>query len=104
MRPYKAADIYNKGQSNIYLWGTKLGDGPQVLEKAPVLITPGGFYYILAASHEADTLAKIPKDGEARGDFLSYVTNQKWHEARYHYDPIAQVTDGHCTITLRRHP
>jgi len=55
----KRLNVHNKGQTNIYLWGSKLGDGPQVLEKAPVLITPGGFYYIFADSLEACTRTRL---------------------------------------------
>ena len=34
----KRINIYNKGQTNIYLWGTKLGDGSKVVEQEPRLI------------------------------------------------------------------
>lgn len=72
----KNINISNKGQTNIYLWGTKLGDGPKVMEQAPRLITPNGFYYLLAESLEGDLRKALDNRSEVKGLFIVYVTNQ----------------------------
>lgn len=94
----KRLNIYNKGQTNLYLWGSKLGTGAQVLEKEPRLITPGGSYYLLAESIESDTLAKIPQNGELRGNLDLYLTSQ--NATKYIVTTIifAKVVSGKCTI------
>lgn len=94
----KRFNIYNKGQTNIFLWGTKLGDGPRSVDKDPRLIAPGGFYYLLAPSIEADTIAKVGQDGELRGNLELYLTSQ--NSTKYIVTTIvfAQVMAGQCTI------
>ena len=72
----KRINIYNKGQTNIYLWGTKLGDGSKVVEQEPRLITPGGFYYLLAESLENDLRKALGKQPEVKGLFIIYLTSQ----------------------------
>lgn len=72
----KRVNIYNKGQTNIYLWGTKLGDGPKVVEQDPRLITPSGFYYLLADSLEGDLRKALGKESEVQGRFTIYLTSQ----------------------------
>lgn len=94
----KRLNIYNKGQTNLYLWGSKLGTGAQVLEKEPRLITPEGLYYLLAESIESDTLAKIPQNGELRDNLDLYLTSQ--NATKYIVTTIifAKVVSGKCTI------
>jgi len=94
----KHLNIYNKGQTNIYLWGSKLGTGAQALENEPRLITPGGLYYLLAESIESDTLANIPQNGELRGNLDLYLTSQ--NATKYVVTTIifAKVVSGKCTI------
>lgn len=94
----KRLNIYNKGQTNIYLWGTKLGNGPQVMEKAPMIITPGGFYYLLADALERDSLVQFPKDGEMRGEFLAYVTNQNGTKYVITNNVLVKITNGECSV------
>jgi len=94
----KHLNIYNKGATNVYLWGTKLGTGPTTMDPEPRLITPGGFYYILADTVERDTLAKIPKDGEARGNLHTYLTSQNGTKYVVTTILFAKVSSGKCTI------
>ena len=72
----KRLNIINKGQTNIYLWGTKFGDDPKVVEQEPRLITPGGFYYLLAESLEGDLRKALGKQPEVKGLFIIYLTSQ----------------------------
>jgi hypothetical protein len=72
----KRLHIYNKGQTNIYLWGTKLRDGPKVVEQEPRLVTPGGSYYLLAESLEGDLRKVLGMQPEVKGLFIIYLTSQ----------------------------
>jgi hypothetical protein len=72
----KRINIANKGQTNIYLWGTKLGEGPRSVEKEPRLITPGGFYYLLAEILEAQLRAAPATSADIRGALEIYLTSQ----------------------------
>lgn len=72
----KRINIYNKGQTNIYLWGTKLGEGPKVMEQESRLITPGGSYYLLAESLEGDLRKALGKQSEVKGLLIIYLTSQ----------------------------
>jgi len=35
-------NLHNRGQSEIYLWGSKFGDTPAIIEKEPRIIPIGG--------------------------------------------------------------
>jgi hypothetical protein len=73
----KRFNIFNRGQTNIYLWGTKLGDGPRSVESEPRLITPnGGFYFLRADEWEKKILAALPTNRETRGNLELFLTNQ----------------------------
>jgi len=39
-------NLHNRGQSEIYLWGSKFGDTPAIIEKEPRIRPIGAFYYI----------------------------------------------------------
>lgn len=69
----KKLNVFNKGRENIWLWGNKLDSGPKSIEKEGRLITPGGFYYVLAASMEKEVLEKVGTNGELRVPFDVYL-------------------------------
>ena len=60
----KRIQIYNKGNSNIWLWGTKYLNTKPNIKNEPVLITPGSSYHILAEKFENLIKELIGKDGE----------------------------------------
>ena len=72
----KRINIYNKGQTNIYLWGTKVGSGSKVMETDPRLITPSGSYYLLAESVESDLSKALDGQSEVKGLLTIYLTSQ----------------------------
>jgi hypothetical protein len=49
----KRIQIYNKGNSNVWLWGTKYMNTKPNIKDKPVLITPNGSYHILAEKFES---------------------------------------------------
>lgn len=72
----KRINIFNKGQTNIYLWGLKLGDGPKVVEQEPRLITPAGYYYILGETLESQIRLALAQNADVQRQLEIYVTNQ----------------------------
>lgn len=72
----KRINIVNKGQTNIYLCGTKLGGSAKTVEKEPRLITPGGYYYILAEILESQIHAHSAQNADVKGELEIYLTSQ----------------------------
>ncbi|MBK7362506.1 MAG: hypothetical protein IPJ01_09430 [Micavibrio sp.] len=55
----KKINIANKGQTNLFLWGTQTLGNNKLIEKEPRLITPGGFYYLNAEHIETEAREKL---------------------------------------------
>lgn len=94
----KRLDVANKGQTNLYLWGTKFGDGPKSIEKDARLINPGGFYYLLVETLESDSLKVTGANGEMRGVLELYVTNQ--NDVKYTVSTIIYVKTDNGKVTV----
>jgi hypothetical protein len=74
-------NISNKGQTNIWLWGTRLADAAPSYEQQPRLITPGGFYYLIADKLEALIVKNIGQNGNTVVPLEVFVAGQngkKW--------------------------
>ena len=77
----KRINIYNKGQTNIYLWGNQLEHHSADIEKEPRLVTPQGSYYLLADIFDQELVKAVQKNGEAKIGFKIYLSNI--NETRY---------------------
>ena len=69
----KRIQIYNKGNSNVWLWGTKYMNTKPNIKDKPVLITPNGSYHILAEKFESLIKTQIGKDGETFVPFDLFI-------------------------------
>lgn len=65
--------IYNKGNSNIWLWGTKYLNTKPKFRNEPVLITPGGSIHILAEKFKDLIKELIGNDGEKLIPFELFI-------------------------------
>ncbi len=94
----KRINIYNKGQTNIYLWGTKVGSGSKVMETDPRLITPSGSYYLLAESVESDLSKALDGQSEVKGLLTIYLTSQ--NDIKYIVSTVVlgKLSDNQLTI------
>lgn len=92
--------IYNRGKSNIYLWGTKLGDGQRVIDKEPRIIspTPESFYYLLTNNLEKRIHEVFPLNGETYIPFDIFLTNIQSQKYIVNFKLWVVVTDGKITI------
>jgi len=94
----KHLNIANRGQGNLYLWGDKLRDADRSIEKEPRLITPGGFYYIIADDFESLLLDRMGQDGEATVLFEVYLSSQRGAKYVVHAHLLVQITAGKVAI------
>lgn len=69
-------NIFNKGRENVWLWGTKFGDGPRTMEPNPRLVTPGGSYYLLTDKLEPEILQKVGQNGDDTKPLEIYIESQ----------------------------
>lgn len=97
----KRINIYNKGQTNIFLWGSKMGDGPALVEKEPRLITPSGSYYVFADQLEDEIIQKTGGNGEVRGDLKIYLKNQGDTKYKVSVIIFAKCENGRVSINTQ---
>lgn len=57
-------NIWNKGKTNVYLWGTKFNEEEINIGEKGFLIVPGGFYYLFAEKMEKEILNKMDQNNE----------------------------------------
>jgi hypothetical protein len=94
----KKLNIFNKGRENIWLWGNKLDSGPKSIDKEGRLVTPGGFYYVLAASMEKEVLEKVGTNGELRVPFDVYLKDGLRRPYIAKVILFIQVAEGKLTV------
>jgi hypothetical protein len=76
----KHVNIANKGRTNVYVWGDKIGDGPPTMDTKGRLIAPGGYYYILADKFYEEVGRVLPKGSEKLLPFTVYLKNDHGNE------------------------
>jgi len=94
----KRLNVFNKGRENIWLWGSRLGSGPRTIEKDGRLITPGGFYYLIAEGLEREVLQKVGQTGELRVPFEIYLKDASLRPHKAGVMLFIQVKDGKTTV------
>jgi hypothetical protein len=75
----KQLQIHNLGKLDFYLWGTKLGDGPILMEELPRVVSPEPFHYYLLGFEDL-ALKQIPDGKEARTLFQAFVKDKQASE------------------------
>ena len=91
-------NIINKGQNNIWLWGTKLGDGVLSTEQQPRLITPNGSYYLIADKLEAKILSVIGENGQTKVPLEILIETQNRKRWTVQVLLFVVVTKGTVTV------
>ena len=93
----KEFDIYNKGKTNLYLWGDRLDQGPKSIDK-PVVVTPGGSYHLYAEHIEKEILAKLANNQESRVPFELYISGEDKRKHIVRFSLWIRVKDGTVRI------
>ena len=94
----KRINTINKGQTNLFLWGTRLNNDAKTLEKQPRLVTPGGSYYILANDLDTELKQKLPKDQDVWVPFEVYLSNQNSKKYIVKCLLLSKLVNGEVTI------
>jgi hypothetical protein len=94
--------IWNRGKTNIYLWGNKYS-GAIDFAKAPMQITPAGNYYLLANVLQSAIHKQLGENGEARVPFDLYLTSEDNKKYVVHNTLWEIVKDGAITIHTQTH-
>jgi hypothetical protein len=76
----KHVNIANKGRTNVYIWGDKVGDDPPTMETKGRMIAPGGYYYILADKFYEEVGKRLPKGSEKLLPLTVYLKNDHGNE------------------------
>lgn len=95
---HKSIDIVNKGQTNIWLWGIKLGNNPRKVEEEARLITPTGGYRLFRAEHSQDLLELTRQNSVGSGVFEIYLTNLNATKYIVTVVVLAKTADGQTSI------
>ena len=69
--------VYNDGKTNLSLWGSQMGNGPQDILREPRIISPSPttYYFIPGESFEKECRAKIPNDQMHREYLNLFLTD-----------------------------
>jgi hypothetical protein len=94
--------IWNRGKTNIYLWGNKYG-GATDFGKEPMQITPAGSYYLLTNVLQSVIHKQLGQNGEARVPFDLYLTSEDNKKYVAHNTLWEIVKDGTITIHTQTH-
>lgn len=93
----EAFNFLNRGSTNLYVWGTKLDDGPQSID-APRVVTPGGSYHIWAQQVAAEMRQKLGARGEERVSLEIYASLEDERQFVLTYQLWVRISNGHLTI------
>jgi hypothetical protein len=95
----KRINIANKGNGGLELWGDRLDNGKQSIDKEPRIISRGGFYYLLADTFYKEVLEKFPDGFERFVPFEVYLRNDDGTE----YVAICQMLVKNTNGALQIH-
>ncbi|MGA2457337.1 MAG: hypothetical protein ABSF85_07205 [Terriglobales bacterium] len=94
--------IWNRGKTNIYLWGDKYDDDPRDIER-PNVIAPTDCYYLLTNKLNPHILAQLGQNGEAKVPLELYLTAADGKKYIMHSTLWEIVKDGKITIHTQTH-
>jgi len=95
--------IWNRGRTNIYLWGDKYDGGPLDFDGKSYIISPGTNYYILTNLLKANILSKLGQNGEARVPLDLYITTEDKTKYVVHAELWEIMKDDQLTIHTQNH-
>jgi len=90
---HEAFNFSNRGQTNLYIWGTQLDAGPKSIH-APRTITPGGSYHIWAQQVANAIRTRLGANGETRVPFRVYVSTEDDRKHEISYELWILVNNG----------
>lgn len=94
--------IWNRGKTNIYLWGNKYEDTVDAA-KQPMTITPAGGYYLLPNTLEPIIYKQVGQNGERKVPFDLYLRSEDGKKYIMHCTLLERVKAGKITIDTQDH-
>jgi hypothetical protein len=100
-----AFNFINRGETNLYLWGDKIGAGPKLVSPPPpVTVTRnGGTYHLWATKFIADTRIHMRDNGDVRIPFLVFVSSDDKKKYVLHYVLWMTMKEGNLRIETQNH-
>ena len=94
----KAFNFINRGETNVYLWGDRVGDGVKSIDR-PVTVTPrGGSYHIFAEDLINELNSKLATNTEAKIKFDVYISTEDKQKHILNYMLWIRKKDGVLSI------
>lgn len=72
----KQIQIHNLTKSEIYIWGTKLGDSPSAIEAEPRVLSPQPYFYFIEGFEEV-ALKQMSEGSESRTVYYVFVKDKQ---------------------------
>lgn len=100
----KQIQVYNKGRTNLYLWGASYGKVNVPIEREPRMVAPAAYYYFVADNLE-DQLRSNLKDGlEGYTSFRAFATTEDSKKYTIRGIIVAKVLSGNVNIRTQTLP
>ena len=90
--------VWNRGKTEISLWGDKYDAGPRDISGNPVFISPTTNYYLLTNNLERNIREKLGQNNEDRVSFDLYLQSANGRKYIMHTTLWEIVKDGQITI------
>ncbi|HMH46005.1 MAG TPA: hypothetical protein VK557_21125 [Pyrinomonadaceae bacterium] len=94
----KQIQVHNLTESEFYIWGTKLGDGPVAMEKEPRVLSPRPYFYFFEGFEEL-ALKQIPEGGETRSIYYIFIEDK--HNRKFTLKCLLWATVKDHSLTVR---
>ncbi len=95
--------IWNRGKTNISLWGNKYNGNDRDMSNIPYVISPTTHRYLLTDKLREHILSRLGKNGEARVPLELYITTADNTKYIMHGELWEIVKDGQITIHTQNH-
>lgn len=103
----KQLKIFNRGKTNLFLWGTKFDNSSEVIEKQPRLLSPAdgnafglgqSYYYLLGERLEKALIGKFGQNGEGLVPLELFIKNQNGQKHTVKCQLLVKVINGAIQI------
>jgi hypothetical protein len=95
--------LWNRGRTNLNLWGNKYSGYPRTLGNEPMVIGPGDNYYLLITNLKQTITDKLGNNGEDRVPLEIYISMEDKSKYTMHCELWEIMKDNNLTIHTQCH-
>jgi hypothetical protein len=95
----KQIQVHNRGRTNLYLWGAAYGNADVPIDKEPVMVAPGIYYYFSAEMMENQMLSRLKDGEEGTTPFRAFATNEESKKMTIRANIVGKVSNR--TVAIR---